>query len=80
MYFWQNPVASLGENRRSSRVDEAIERSISHNEIVTITAGPEAIDELSVRADDIVRVEPMFWEFWGTENGEPWRVHVRVKR
>lgn len=77
-YFWQNAVTS--PRRRLSVVDQAIERSISHDEIATITAGPEAIDELSRRADDIVRVEPIFWEFWGREGVKPWRVHVRVVR
>lgn len=58
----------------------AIERSISHNEIVHIEANPasEEFLALSAASDDSVDTGGMI-EFWGTDDdGNKWRVHVRT--
>ena len=68
----------------TSRVKAAIERSISHNEIVTIDADAADLDCLRSESDDNVKVpgdserSPML-EAWGTDDddGYEWRVHAR---
>jgi hypothetical protein len=66
----------------------AIARSISHDEIVTVHVGPEdtmegALAQLtsdpSMVADyDWVSVESTLWDVWGTTaDGEEWRVYLR---
>ena len=62
-------------------VGEAINRSISHNEIVTIV--PErygstvVCDSIFVECEDSVEAEK-WTEFWGTDlDGNSWRVHVK---
>lgn len=63
---------------------QAIERSISHNEIVTlITYTREEYDalcaELRVKSDDHAdRGYDDVTEYWGTSDGDDWRVHVRL--
>lgn len=55
----------------------AVERSISHTEIVTIDHDADALASLRAAADDSV-VGNDTTEFWGaTEDGSEWRVHVR---
>lgn len=55
----------------------AIERSVSHNEIVTIDYDAEAAIDLSLESDDSADGEGVT-EYWGTdEAGNEWRVHVR---
>lgn len=62
---------------------EAIERSISHNEIVTITPNPADVlaaakltTDLIAASDDWTRGNDRV-EFWGTDDsGAEWRVHV----
>ena len=55
---------------------QAIERSISHNEIVTIESTPEVLDQLLIECDDHVDAGERI-EFWGTDDGKEWRVHAR---
>lgn len=58
---------------------QAITRSISHNEIVTVSLDKAGIEELEALCDDSVDVsgDRDRIEFWGTNtDGEHWRVHV----
>ena len=58
--------------------EQAIQRSISHNEIVHIAHDSEAVEALTVRCDDHVEANEEH-EFWGTDDdGNEWRVHVRL--
>lgn len=66
-----------------ANVEQAIARSKSHNEIVTIEHDAAAIEALTIEAltiecDDHVETAHVH-EFWGTdEAGNEWRVHVSV--
>lgn len=56
----------------------AIAESALHNWIVVIDAYPGVHDDLLVRCDDDVETDGEH-EYWGTDDeGDPWRVHVRV--
>ena len=58
---------------------EAIARSTSHTEIVTIDDAPGLRDALLVLCDDTVENDGLA-EYWGTDDeGAPWRIHVRLK-
>lgn len=61
-------------------VADAISRSISHNEIVTIEAGTQrdAIEaELARECEGDTDANHDVHEFWGTDcDGAEWRVHV----
>lgn len=64
--------------------DQAIARSISHTEIVTLDDAPGLRDALLVRCDDNVDSQDgdgdSVAEYWGTDvAGSSWRVHVRRK-
>lgn len=66
-------------------VSAAIARSITHNEIVTLSVDAEdmqdVLDALSVESDDSVASGSEYGttEFWGAaESGSEWRVHVVV--
>lgn len=71
-----------------SQVTKSIERSISHNEIVTIHADNRAeydslCSALSSESDDDVEhdtSEGRLHEYWGEHDGDDWRVHVRLAR
>jgi hypothetical protein len=55
----------------------AIDRSISHTEIVTIDYDSDAASDLSVECDDNVSANGVT-EYWGTnDEGNEWRVHMR---
>lgn len=59
-------------------VAAAIERSISHSEIVTIEAGSQREAIESQLADECEGSTPDAGEYWGENlDGEKWRVHVR---
>jgi hypothetical protein len=66
--------------------EKAIERSISHNEIVTLrTDTRDEYDALcsalsSESDDDVEHVtsEGDIHEYWGDLDGDDWRVHVRL--
>jgi hypothetical protein len=63
----------------SETVDDAIDRSISHTEIVTIDFTPGTYAELVAVCDDYVDRHDGVSEFWGihmTDSAE-WRVHMR---
>ena len=56
--------------------EQAIERSVSHNEIVTLEWDSVVFDDLLVESEDSVMGE--VHEFWGTRDGASWRVHMRA--
>lgn len=63
---------------------EAIGRSASNNDLVTIDDAPGLRDALLVLCDDSVENDDGYdgriEEFWGTDDdGDAWRVHVRLK-
>lgn len=61
----------------SNVADQAIARSISHNEIVTIDYSSEAADMLRSECEDNVDANGLT-EYWGTDDdGSEWRVHMR---
>lgn len=65
----------------TERIKSAIERSISHTEIVHIDGCPEDIRCLLSEADDSVEAQtdggPLY-EAWGIDDdGNNWRVHAR---
>ena len=56
---------------------DAIARSISHNEIITIDNTDENLEALLVECDDHTETGSVH-EFWGTDDdGNEWRVHAR---
>lgn len=85
--IWENVAYEADENATrteaiSKAVTRAIERSISHNEIVTLRADESASYEefcaaLKSESDDDVENGDVH-EFWGTDDGDDWRVHVRA--
>jgi hypothetical protein len=56
---------------------EAIERSISHDEIAYCEHTTENLESLMVECDDSVENGEVI-EFWGEDDGQDWRVHVRT--
>lgn len=54
---------------------QAIARSISHDEIVTIESSKEDLETLLEACDDSVDSDRV-WEFWGENEDGQWRVHV----
>lgn len=63
----------------TKQAEQAIARSISHNEIVHIEANPASAEylEIAEASDDSVDTGGMV-EFWGERDGDTWRVHVRT--
>lgn len=63
--------------------EQAIARSVSHNEIVTIDYSASIAEELGNASEDSVPAYTtasgaVLAEYWGTtEDGGEWRVHVR---
>lgn len=67
-------------------VANAIKRSVSHNEIVTLGTASSPVDDaeaimaaLFVECDDCVNDDPksVRAEYWGKDDGDnEWRVHV----
>lgn len=56
---------------------QAIERSISHDEIVYIESSNDDLEHLLAECEESVDANGV-WEFWGTtEDGDEWRVHVK---
>ncbi len=65
--------------------DDLIERSISHNEIVTAPYTPYLAHDLWSESDDNVAADDLTHEYWGTaadDSGSelPWRVHLTGRR
>lgn len=57
--------------------EQAIARSVSHNEIVTFDASDEDTAALILAADDWVKNGDLV-EYWGKDDeGNEWRVHTR---
>jgi len=55
---------------------QAVVRSITHNEIVTIDWDSADRDYLAIECEDWVANGPVT-EFWGTDaDGDEWRVHL----
>lgn len=63
--------------------EQAIERSVSHNEVVTIDYSEEAELTLSAECDDSVSANGVT-EYWAndpeSETAMLWRVHMRNDR
>ncbi len=60
--------------------DQAIKRSISHNETVTLDYDISLALDLSAACDDNVETASVV-EYWGTDdNGNEWRVHLSGDR
>lgn len=58
-------------------VEQAIARSISHNEIVTIPYSPAVEDELILACDAWTQAGDDIGEYWGVDDsGAEWRVHM----
>lgn len=67
-----------GNAEADAIADQAIARSLSHTEIVTVKDQPGLKMALLVRCDDNVENEGEE-EFWGVDDdGDSWRVHVRI--
>jgi hypothetical protein len=61
----------------SNVAEQAIQRSISHTEIVTIDYDAAVAADLAVECDDSVEANEVT-EYWGTDaDGNEWRVHMR---
>lgn len=58
---------------------QAIDRSISHNEIVHLAFDRKIILELMREAEDDERFSNTEREFWGIVDGREWRVHVALR-
>lgn len=63
-------------------IDQAIERSISHNEITRCDATREELDTLLVEADDYCDLTAQYghWDVWGKRNGSDYRVYVKLNQ
>lgn len=60
--------------------EQAIDRSITHDEIVTIPETAAALAVLRGECDECaegVGVDGDTNEYWGDEEGQAWRVHTR---
>jgi len=68
--------------RRQPAILAAIRRSISHNEIVTVEYNGYQQRSLAARCDGSVDAVRSFgvYEYWGTHQGNDWRVHMRGRR
>lgn len=61
----------------TTQTQTAIDRSITHNEIVHVAFDDDVIADLSIACEDSVGGNTET-EFWGTDgDGDEWRVHVR---
>lgn len=59
------------------RVDDAIARSISHNEIVKLDWTADRASALRAACEDYVDTgDQRGVQFWGTDEGDQWRVHL----
>lgn len=61
--------------------EQAIKRSVSHNEIVTIAYDSDAASDLRAESKDSVNdADRRVTEYWGTTDaGDEWRVHMRAE-
>jgi len=58
----------------------AIDRSISHNEIVTLPYDADIASDLLVECEDSTESHDVT-EYWGTtEHGDTWRVHMSMSQ
>lgn len=59
---------------------QAIERSVSHTEIVTFEATAADLDALHDRCESSVDVRAQYGyvEFWGSDGDGDWRVRAKV--
>lgn len=65
-------------NPETDRINDAIARSISHNEIVTMdwTADRE-LALLAACQDHVDTRDHRGVQFWGSDESDEWRVHLR---
>lgn len=68
---------SVDMDSARQQVQAAIDRSIYRNEIVHLPWTPEVASYLTYLADDDARTVPTH-EFWGEQDGSPWRVHLDI--
>jgi hypothetical protein len=61
-------------------IEQAIARSISHNEITHADATQDEIDDLCESADDYCDLTAQYgyWDVWGKQNGGEYRIYVHV--
>lgn len=61
-------------------IEQAIDRSIRRNEIVTLDRTPELTEVLLAECDDCISNTAYdVDEYWGArDDGEEWRVHLRI--
>lgn len=61
----------------TDRVNDAIARSISHNEIVTLEWTADRAAALKAACEDYVDTGDIRGvEYWGRDEGDEWRVHL----
>lgn len=56
-------------------IADAIDRSISHDEIVHLDYSDVVAADLLAECDDSVENGDVV-EYWGERDGQPWRVHL----
>jgi hypothetical protein len=60
--------------------EQAIARSVSHTQVVTLDYQSHTLNDLVAATRDYVKGNKC-WEFWGEdENGNQWRVHMRFPK
>ena len=68
-------------NNETDRVNDAIARSISHNEIVRLPWSQASYDALRAACENYVDThDHRGVQFWGTDEGDQWRVHLHPLR
>jgi len=64
-------------NTETDRVNDAIARSISHNEITKVPYSTDAYQALRAAAEGWVDTrDHRGVQFWGSDEGDEWRVHL----
>lgn len=64
------------ERRARQEVRQAIEESIREDRIVHLAATPEITASLVTECEDYACLGGGETEYWGTDDGAAWRVHV----
>lgn len=81
-YVWNNDrrevVEDLAPLGQAQVVTDAIAQSITRDATITLDDAPGLRDELLGRSDDNAQTDGVA-EYWGTDDdGNDWRVHVRI--
>lgn len=65
------------KNPETDRANDAIARSISHDQTVNIPWSQDCHDELRAVCEDWVDTrDHRGVQFWGSDEGDQWRVHL----